>query len=186
MQLRHTDLPSLCTSCCQLTKFHQEQKAKLDAHIKPGGQRNALQVSMSRALLLHAQTLRHFSEATACIYQLLVKATVFWPVGIARLTSSGMQPAALTTQVLCNSLPGGAAALVACASSMAAQSSSTEGQLLPVVQLAAWCAFLVSAAHKWRQPTSSPAHAVYLINSAAWPYINNSCSSGTQYNSSRC
>jgi hypothetical protein len=52
-------------------------------------------------------------------------------------------------QVLCNSLPGGVAALVACAAAAAGSSASTQQQLWPVVQLAAWCGFLVRNQQSW-------------------------------------
>jgi uncharacterized membrane protein len=73
-------------SCSKVTRYRQEVKARLDAHVKPGGQRNA-------------------------------------------------------TQVLCNSAGGAAAALVAAASPALLHGWP---ELVPLVQLAAWSALLVS------------------------------------------
>lgn len=112
----------------QLTKFHQEQKAKLDAHIKPGGQRNAVQV---------------------CTYTYTYRVVAEVASGVVTLLCAQQDTLVLSMQVLCNSMVGGAAAAVACATQVLSthqQSNSAQppDATLQVIQLAAWCAFLVS------------------------------------------
>lgn len=151
--------PSCCACfCLQLTKFHQEEKAKLDAHIKPGGQRNALQVRISRAvILLHKHRMGVVLSSCLLVAPCLPgchTGTQAHRVAAQCCRTPDMQLYVLTQQVLCNSFPGGAAALAACAAASAmAHDGSPQAQHLLVLQFAACCAFLVSgrSSHRVQQ-----------------------------------